>query len=202
MVAWSRSLIRPSLIRPTTTLIGIQQWLRSNSPSSTIYAQLLSSTINNKLYFLLHPACMCAQGEPVPIVQCRDDAMPFSCVLRVAIFLLLSTLPPRWRATSLTLMMTGIQPCTWQPILVSCPWWSTLWDPVDLTWRPLTRLAYIVYILLWPHLLHGHRGHGHLYLGCVSIFILCIVNKTLVVGLLSWVWDVVCTGTLVDVVHY
>ena len=39
---------------------------------------------------------MCAQVviccEPVPIVQYREDTMPFSCVLRVAILLLLNTL--------------------------------------------------------------------------------------------------------------
>ena len=27
----------------------------------------------------------------------------------------------------------------------------------------------------------GHSGHGHLYLSCVNIFILCIVNKTVCV---------------------
>ena len=32
------------------------------------------------------------------------------------------------------------------------------------------------------HLLHGHSGHGHLYLSCVNVFILYIVNKTPVVG--------------------
>ena len=51
---------------------------------------------------------------------------------------------------------------------------------------------------LWPHLLHVHSGHGHSYLGCVSIFILCIVNKTPVVGLL--LWNVVCSSTPVDMV--
>ena len=79
-----------------------------------------------------------------PIIHCREDEMPFSCVPWKAIFPLLSTLPPRWRATSLTLMMTATQPCTLQPILVSCPWWSTSSDPVDLMWRPLTRSASIV----------------------------------------------------------
>ena len=77
-------------------------------------------------YILFHPACMCAQVvmccEPVPIVQCREDAMPFSCVPWKAIFLLLSILLPRWRAISLTQMMMGTQPCTWQPILVICLW--------------------------------------------------------------------------------
>ena len=44
--------------------------------------------------------------------------------------------------------------------------------------------------------MHGHSGYGHLHLSCVEIFILCIVKKTLVVGLL--VWDVVCTSAPVD----
>ena len=42
------------------------------------------------------------------------------------------------------------------------------------------------------------QWNGHLHLSCVNIFILCIVNKTRVVGLLSWVWDVVCTSAPVD----
>ena len=29
---------------------------------------------------------------------------------------------------------------------------------------------------LWTHLLHGHSRHGHLYLSCVNLFILCIVD--------------------------
>ena len=62
---------------------------------------------------------------PVPIFQCRADEMPSSCVPWAAIWLLLSTLPPRWRATSLTLMMTDTQPCTGRPKTISCPWWST-----------------------------------------------------------------------------
>ena len=97
---------------------------------------------------LSYAPCMCAQlmmcCEPVPIVQCREDAMPFTCVPWKAILRLLSTLPPRWGAISLTLMMVDTQPCTGQPKRVSCQWWSTSWDPVDLMWRPLTRLAYIV----------------------------------------------------------
>ena len=100
------------------------------------------------VYFLCPPACMCAQVviccEPVPIVQCREDTMPFTCVPWVAILLLLSTLPQKWRATSLTLMMMDTQPCTGQPKRASCPWWSTSWDPVDLMWKQGTRLAYIV----------------------------------------------------------
>ena len=84
-------------------------------------------------------------NKRVPIVQCREDKMPFTCVLLVAILLLLSTLRPRWRATSLTLMMMDTQPCTRQPKGASCPWWSTSWDHTDLMWRPLTkRLACIV----------------------------------------------------------
>ena len=31
---------------------------------------------------------------------------------------------------------------------------------------------------LWTHLLHGHSGHGHLYLSCVNLFTLCTVNVT------------------------
>ena len=62
---------------------------------------------------------------PVPIFHCRADEMPSSCVPWAAILLLLSTLPPKWRATSLTLMMTDIQPCTGRPKTISCPWWST-----------------------------------------------------------------------------
>ena len=75
----------------------------------------------------------------LPIVQCREDMMPFTSVPWVAILLLLSTLWPRWRATSLTLMMMDTQPCTGQPKRASCPWWSTLWDHMDLMWRPLTK---------------------------------------------------------------
>ena len=88
---------------------------------------LLHACFHHSCPFIQQGApCMCAQVviccEPVPFVQCREGSMPFSCVLRAAIFLLLSTLPPRWRATSLTLMMMATQPCTWQPILVICPW--------------------------------------------------------------------------------
>ena len=82
-------------------------------------------------------------NKRVPIVQCREDAMPFTRVLLVAILLLLSTLRPRWRVISLTLMMMDTRPCTGQPLRASCPWWSTLWDHTDLMWRPLTRLACI-----------------------------------------------------------
>ena len=100
------------------------------------------------LFFPLHPVFMCAQVvmccESVPIVQCREDAMPFTYVLRVAILLWLSTLPPRWRTTSLTLMMLGTQHCTGQPKRVSCLWWSTSSNPADLMWKQGTRLAYIV----------------------------------------------------------
>ena len=51
------------------------------------------------VYFLHPPTCMCAQVviscEPVPLVPCRMDAMPFMCVLIAAILLLLNTLLPR-----------------------------------------------------------------------------------------------------------
>ena len=77
------------------------------------------------------------------IAHFRMGAMPLMRVLLVAILPLLSTLPPRWRATSLTLMMTDTQPYTGQSKRVSCPWWSTSWDPVDLTWKQGTRLVHI-----------------------------------------------------------
>ena len=84
-------------------------------------------------------------NKRVFIVQCREDTMPFTSVLLVAILLLLSTLRPRWRATSLTLMTMDTQPCTGQPKRTSCPWWSTSWDHTDLMWRPLAkRLVYIL----------------------------------------------------------
>ena len=86
----------------------------------------------------------CTGCEPVPVVQCREDAIPFTCVLRAAILLLLSTLSPKWRATSLTLMMVDTQLCTGQPKRASCPWWSTSWDPVDLMWKQGIRLACIM----------------------------------------------------------
>ena len=95
---------------------------------------------------------MCAQVmiccEPVSIIQCREDTMPFICVLWVAILLSLSTFAPKWRATSLTQVMLGRQPCTGQLKTASCPWWSTSYDPVDLMWRQLTRFAYIHCLLL------------------------------------------------------
>ena len=95
--------------------------------------------------FCIHPEYKCAQlvvcCEPV---QCREGAMPLTCVLVVAILGSLSTLSQRWRATSLTQNMMETQPCTGQPKRASCPWWSTSWDPVDLMWRQLTRLAYVV----------------------------------------------------------
>ena len=31
---------------------------------------------------------------------------------------------------------------------------------------------------LWTHLLHGHSRHRHLYLSCVNLFIVCIINVT------------------------
>ena len=86
----------------------------------------------------------CTGCELVPVVQCREDAMPFTCVPWTAILLLLSTLPPKWRATSLTVMMVDTQLCTGQPKRASCPWWSTSWNPVDLMWRHLARLVFIV----------------------------------------------------------
>ena len=92
-------------------------------------------------------AHVCTGGDLLwacPIVQCRKGAMPLTCVLVVAILPSLNTSPQKWRATSLTLMMMDTQPCTGQPKRASCPWWSTLWDPVDLMWRQLTRLAFIV----------------------------------------------------------
>ena len=106
------------------------------------------TTHTNYIFYITCPlACMCAQVvicyEPIHIVQCRMDLMPLMRVLSVAILLLRSTLPPSWRATSLTQMRVDAQPCTWQPILGSCPWWSTLWDPVDLTWMHGTRLVHI-----------------------------------------------------------
>ena len=83
--------------------------------------------------------------EFVHIVQSRMDSMLLMRILLAAILLLLSTLPPEWRATSLTLVTTDTQPCTGQPKWASCPWWSTLWDLVDLMWRPLTRFACVIY---------------------------------------------------------
>ena len=70
--------------------------------------------------------------------------MLFMHALREAIFLLLSTLPPRWRTTYLILMMMDTQPCTGQPKRASCPWHSTSSNPADLMWQQGTRLAYIV----------------------------------------------------------
>jgi len=78
-----------------------------------------------------------------PILHFREDTMPFFCVLRAAILPLLSTLPPKWRATSLTLMMPDTQPYIGQPNRVSCQWWSTSWDPVVLTWQQGTRLVHV-----------------------------------------------------------
>ena len=100
------------------------------------------------LLFPFHPTCICAQmvicSEFVPIIQCRGDAMPFSCVLRVAILLSLNTLLPWWRTTFLTQMMMVTLPCIVQPARARWPWWSTLWDPVDLMWRHGIRLANIL----------------------------------------------------------
>ena len=31
---------------------------------------------------------------------------------------------------------------------------------------------------LCTHLLHGHSRHGHLYLSCANLFIVCIINVT------------------------
>ena len=147
----------------------------------------------------MHCAQVVICCEPVPIVQCREDSIPFICALLVAILPSLNTCPPKWRATSLTLMMLDTQPCTGQPKRVSCPWWSTLWDPVDLMWRQLTRLAYIVCCLsdafcgqtLWTHQLHGHSRHApFLCLSCVNLFVLFIVC------------NVVFACTPVVVVHY
>ena len=93
-------------------------------------ACMLPSYIRSCPFIQQGAPCMCAQVvnccEPVLIVQCRGDTMPLSCVLWAAILRLLSTLPPRWGATSLTLMTMATQPCTGQPERVSCPWWSTL----------------------------------------------------------------------------
>ena len=39
-------------------------------------------------------------------------------------------------------------------------------------------LVWCVLCPLWTHLLHGHSRHGHLYLSCVNLFIVCIINVT------------------------
>ncbi len=48
---------------------------------------------------------------------------------------------------------------------------------------------------LWTHLLHGYSRHGHLYLSCVNLFIVCIINVT---SLLLYMY----IHTRVYVVHY
>ena len=115
------------------------------SKGQTMYLVVTCTTSHLLLCIFCPPACMCTQVlicfDPVANVQCRMDSMPLILVLSAAILPLLSTFPSRWRATSLTLMMMDTQLCTGQPKRASCPWWSTLWDPVDLMWRPLTRLA-------------------------------------------------------------
>ena len=73
----------------------------------------------------------------------REDAMPFTCALLVAILPLLSTLPPRWRVTCLTQMLMDTQPCTGHPKRVSSPWWNFLWELADLMWKQRIRLAYV-----------------------------------------------------------
>ena len=75
----------------------------------------------------------CLSRMCCPVIHCREDEMPFTCVPLKAILPLLSTLPPKWRATSLTLMIMATQPYIGQPKRVSCQWWSTSWGPVALT---------------------------------------------------------------------
>ena len=127
-------------------MLAIQCVLAFCSKARTVFSCHITCTTSCVLSSIFHSACMCAHicCEPVFNVYCREDPMPFSCVLRAAILLLLTTLPPRWRGTSLTLMMLDTQPCTGQPMRVSCPWWSTSWDPVALMSMQGTRLAYIV----------------------------------------------------------
>ena len=46
----------------------------------------------------------------------------------------------------------------------------------------------LVWCILWPlwtHLLHGHSGHGHLYLCCVNLFVL----YSLIIQLDNNTWD-------------
>ena len=149
------------------------------------------------LHVCVHTLICC---EPVLVVQCREEAMPFSCVLRVAILLLLSTLPQKWRATSLTLMMMDTQLCTGQPKRASCPWWSTSWDPVDLIWKQGTRLTQMIYLCIQ-------------YIVCMYACILCCLSDAFVTSLgtpaawTQWWLTLVelcklCTYVPVDVVHY
>lgn len=97
------------------------------------------------IYNLLFPSSLILQHQAYILHVCtltvcllllftiyREDSMPFSCVLWVAILLLLNTLPLRWRNTCLLLMMEGAQLCTGQPRRVSCPWWSTSSNLADL----------------------------------------------------------------------
>ena len=44
-------------------------------------------------------------------------------------------------------------------------------------------LAWCILWPLWAHLLHGHSRHGHLYLSCANLFVLCIVKVTVIVTL-------------------
>lgn len=69
--------------------------------------------------------------------------MPFSCLLWVAILLLLNILPLRWRNTCLLRIMEGAQLCIGQPRRVSCPWWSTSSNLADLMWKQETRLGFV-----------------------------------------------------------
>ena len=71
-------------------------------------------------------------------------------------------------------MIMETQPCTWQPIFVSCQWWSTWSEPVDLMWRPLTRLECIV---------------------C------CLSDASSIINMMPFC-NIVCTCTPVDMVHY
>ena len=134
------SMWYPMSLNPVCTCVLYQ----STDHVSSCHLHLMYHFIPTIVYFLCLPAHVVICCEPVPIVQCREEAMPFMRVLLVAILPLLNTLAPRWRATSLTLMMLETQLCTWQPILVVCPWWSTSWDPVDLMWKRRTRLAHIL----------------------------------------------------------
>ena len=120
------------------------------------YMQLCTGKLQfpqfNKSHFILSERnvlpCMHAQLMMccVVILVClyRMAEMPFTCVLRMAMLPLLSSLPPWWRSASLVLINMATQPCTWQPNTDSCPWWITWSNLVDLTWKQRTRLAYLL----------------------------------------------------------